>query len=52
MILYKSRQSDGSAETPLKKGKIQIQSEGAEVFYRNIEITPIDVIPDPILANK
>jgi hypothetical protein len=52
MILYKSRQTDGTTETPLKKGKIQIQSEGAEVFYRNIEVTPINAIPDPILTNK
>jgi hypothetical protein len=52
MILYKSRQADGVTETPLKKGKIQIQSEGAEVFYRSIQVTPIDAIPGPILANK
>ena len=52
MILYKSRQADGTTERTLNKGKIQIQSEGAEVFYRNIQVTPIDAIPDPILANK
>jgi hypothetical protein len=51
MILYKSRQADSQSETPLKAGKIQIQSEGAEVFYRNIQITPIAAIPDPIFAN-
>jgi hypothetical protein len=32
-------------EVPLTKGVIQLQSEGAEVFYRNIEIRPIDKIP-------
>jgi len=31
---------------PLTKGKIQIQSEGAEVFYRDITIRPIDGIPE------
>ncbi len=29
----------------LKKGFIQIQSEGAEAFYKEIEIKAIDAIP-------
>jgi hypothetical protein len=33
------RQPDGTA---LTKGRIQLQSEGAEVFYRNIEIKPLE----------
>jgi Domain of Unknown Function (DUF1080) len=33
------RQPDG---TPLTKGRIQLQSEGAEVFYRNIEVQPLE----------
>lgn len=49
MILYHSRQFDGEKEIPLTKGKIQIQSEGAEVYYRNIRLTPINKIPDDIL---
>ena len=49
MILYHSRQWDNGSETPLKKGKIQIQSEGCEIYYRNIKITPINKIPDSIL---
>ena len=32
-------------EVPLVKGVIQLQSEGSEVFYRNIQIRPIDKIP-------
>ena len=32
-------------EQPLAKGVIQLQSEGAELFYRNIEIRAIDKIP-------
>lgn len=35
-------------EVPLSKGKIQLQSEGAEIFYRNIQIRPITEIPDEI----
>ncbi len=31
---------------PLTKGKIQIQSEGAEIFYRDITIRPIEEIPN------
>ena len=31
---------------PLAKGKIQIQSEGAEIYYRDIKIRPINKIPD------
>jgi hypothetical protein len=49
MILYNSRQSEGGTEIPLTRGKIQIQSEGAEVFYRNIRISSIDKLPDDIL---
>ncbi len=46
MILNNSRQSVGGKEVPLTKGKIQIQSEGSEVFYRNIKICSITKIPD------
>jgi len=41
MILTGSRRKVGDREVPLTKGKIQIQSEGAEVFYKNIEIRPL-----------
>jgi hypothetical protein len=45
MVLENSRQSDNGKETELVKGKIQLQSESAEVFYRNIKIRSIDAIP-------
>jgi hypothetical protein len=44
--IYNSRHIYHGQELPLTKGKIQLQSEGAEVFYRNIKIEPIDHIPD------
>jgi len=44
MRLFNSRQPFEGKEIPLTKGKIQIQTEGAEVFYRNIQIEPIDEI--------
>ncbi|HVS93175.1 MAG TPA: DUF1080 domain-containing protein [Mucilaginibacter sp.] len=49
MILYHNRQNDNGSESPLTKGKIQIQSEGAEVYYRGIEIQPIDKLPVELL---
>jgi hypothetical protein len=45
MVLYNSRQEDKGKETPLTKGKIQIQCEGAEVFFRNIVIERVSEIP-------
>ncbi len=45
MVLKNSKQSDNGNETELIKGKIQLQSESAEVFYRNIKIRPIEEIP-------
>ncbi len=46
MILYNSRQPGEAGDIPLTKGKIQIQSEGAEVFYRKIRLSPIGALPD------
>jgi hypothetical protein len=45
MVLYHNRQMDNGQELPLTKGKIQIQSEGAEVYYRQIKVQPIDRLP-------
>lgn len=45
MQLFNSRQLTDGKEIPLTKGKIQIQSEGAEIFYRNITIESITEIP-------
>ena len=46
MVLYKSRRPAASGGfEPLKRGKIQIQSEGAEIFYRNIRVLPIAQLP-------
>jgi len=45
MILYHSGQLEKGQVLPLTKGKLQIQSEGAEVFYKAIKIQSISVIP-------
>ena len=49
MVLFNLRQPDGSRHKPLNKGKIQIQSEGAEVFYRNLEVEEISSLPEKLL---
>jgi hypothetical protein len=45
MVLYHSSQMDDGKSSPLTGGKLQIQSEGAEVFYNHITIEPLDGIP-------
>ena len=52
MILYNLRQTEGDNTSPLTHGKIQIQSEGAEVFYRNITIEKIRRVPRELLASS
>ena len=39
------RYLQNGVKVPLSKGKIKLQSEGAEIFYRNIQIMPIKEIP-------
>lgn len=50
MINYNSGKylGEGNVE-PLSKGKIQFQSEGGELFLRNIKIKPIKEIPAKLL---
>ena len=48
MRLSNCRHFVGGEELALTRGKIQLQSEGAEVFYRQIEIKSIDRIPDEL----
>ncbi len=52
MMLYHSSQLDNGNLKRLDQGKIQIQSEGAEVFYRNIQLEKINTIPDKIIHHK
>jgi hypothetical protein len=49
MVLYRSGQLENDKVVPLTGGKIQIQSEGAEIFYRNIEIRSITRLPDELI---
>lgn len=45
MRLHAPRRIDGPKPVPVTSGPIILQSEGAEVFYRDIEYTPITAIP-------
>ena len=49
MVLYHSGQLDNGKILPLTKGKIQIQSEGAEIFYKQIKLEPLNAIPENML---
>ena len=50
MVLKNSRYYEGEKAIPLAKGKIQLQSEAAEVFFRNIEIRQIAALPERFSA--
>ncbi len=45
MVLKNSRYHEGGKDFPLTKGKIQIQSEAAEVFYKDIKIKTLEKLP-------
>ena len=46
MILRNSRYLKDGEKVTLKKGKIQLQSEAAEVYYKDIEIRSLSSLPD------
>ena len=48
MRVYNARHYENGEVVPLQKGKIQLQSEGAEIFYRNIRLRLITEIPEEV----
>jgi hypothetical protein len=50
MVNYNSGKVENKVVTPLSKGKIQIQSEGGELFIKQITIEPIKNIPAGLLG--
>ncbi|MEO6150994.1 MAG: DUF1080 domain-containing protein [Mucilaginibacter sp.] len=50
MALSKSRFLEAGVARPLVKGKLQLQSEAAEVFYKNIMIRNIEKVPAEYVA--
>lgn len=49
MLLTHTRHLVNGQMQPLTRGKLQLQSEGAEVFYRNIQIQNVGRIPSELL---
>jgi len=49
MVLYHNSQMDNGQVSPLTKGKIQVQSEGSEVYYKDIKIESIDRLPAELI---
>jgi len=52
MRLHGPMRIDGDVPAPITSGPIILQSEGAEVFYRDIEIRPITAIPAAFAAPR
>ena len=50
MVLTNPRYVKDNLVTPLRSGKIQLQSEAAELFYRNIQVRHINEIPSEHFA--
>ena len=49
LVLHNTRLYENGTTRPLTSGKIQLQSEGSELFYRNIEMQSIKEIPAALL---
>jgi len=45
MRLQHAERLDGPAPAPITEGQVCLQTEGAEVYYRDIEVTPIEAVP-------
>jgi hypothetical protein len=50
MRLYGPVKINGDLPTPATSGPIILQSEGAELFYRDIQVRPIKAIPPEFAA--
>lgn len=51
MRLQQAQRLDGPEPRPLNGGRISLQTEGAEVYYRDVEITPLDAMPPEFTEN-
>src|SRR5262249_25098293 len=48
LVLVNARRAIDGREEPLTRGRIQLQSEGAEVYFRRIRLRPIRAFPPEI----
>lgn len=51
LALSNPRVRENGTEQRLSQGRIQLQSEAAELWYRDLEARPIDAIPEALLAH-
>jgi hypothetical protein len=49
LVLTGLRQKTASQEVQLTKGRIELQSESAEIFFRNVQVRSIAQIPPEVL---
>jgi len=45
MRLYNAQRLDNGTPEPITSGKISLQTEGGECYFRNVEVRPITEIP-------
>lgn len=50
MVIYEATYIKGGKQHPLVSGQIQIQSEGAEVYYKDIKLKNIEAFPGHLLS--
>jgi len=50
VVLTGLRQKTGHGEAPLTSGRIQLQTESAEIFFRRLELEHIEAIPGELLT--
>lgn len=50
MVLQNSRYVEDGKSIPLTKGKIQLQSEAAEVYYKDVKIRNLESMPEEYVA--
>jgi hypothetical protein len=51
MRLKDAMRVNGEAPAPLRSGYISLQTEGAEVYYRNVEVQPITEFPKELAGD-
>lgn len=51
LVVMNPRYRENGREVALRQGKIQLQSEGAELFYRKVEARTIDEVPSALLEH-
>lgn len=50
MALKNLRYTDEGGDVPLVEGRLQLQSEAGEVFYKGIEIRPLEQMPEEYVS--